>query len=395
MPIKAISEVLNLIGNGDGLSLSLRMTKYAQVEETGKRPIEFLCAAKYPAPAGASHSSIFHSIPSSISIFMRLNSRLIVNHAGGVLENAGLCVHRHFNYPFIPGSAVKGIARHAAWMEWKEKMEDGKEEDAENIAKKIALIFGYPTGDKCPKKEEMTRHSKEDYLDEYLKARFPELFGKDARYENYSGSVSFLTAIPYDTNWKLVPDIVNCHHMNYYGGKEPIALDTESPNPQFLPAVEAEAVFVFTLLPAKNGNTTPGFNALEFAKKYLKKGLEEHGIGAKTSSGYGWFEEDIGITNKRKVEDESAKVKLEEQKREKEEISRDPVGFAKKQIIVLDDQRFAEFAKLILQKSEPEQRAFFEILVNEKKEVMKRWKKNKPQNIEAIKPIADKLSITI
>ena len=392
MPIKAIKEVSDLLGNGDGLSLSLRMTKFAKVEETGKSPIEFLCGAKTHTSARVSSFSVFRSVPSSVSIIMRINSRLIVNHAGGVLENAGLCIHRHFNYPYIPGSAVKGIARHAAWNEWYETRRD----DAE-LAKKIAITFGYPTGDKCPKKEEMSRPTKENYLDEYLKIKFPDLFGKDAKHENYSGSVSFLPAIPHDSNWKLVPDIVNCHHMNYYGGKEPNAkaLDTESPNPQFFPAVEAGAIFVFTLLPVPGRDAIPGFNPLGFAKEYLKKGLEEHGIGAKTSSGYGWFEEDVEDTNKLKAEAESARNELEKQKREKEEKLKNPVGFAKKEILVLDEQKFAEFAKIISQKSESEQRAFFEVLVNEKKEVLKRWRKKKPQNIDAIKPIADKLKLII
>src|SRR6266581_674937 len=32
-----------------------------------------------------------------------LRGRLIVNQAGGVLENAGLCLDRHFGIPYIPG----------------------------------------------------------------------------------------------------------------------------------------------------------------------------------------------------------------------------------------------------------------------------------------------------
>src|SRR5438034_1425306 len=44
----------------------------------------------------------------------------MVNMAGGVMENAGLCLDR-FGLPYIPGSAVKGCARRAALaalLEW-------------------------------------------------------------------------------------------------------------------------------------------------------------------------------------------------------------------------------------------------------------------------------------
>jgi CRISPR/Cas system CMR subunit Cmr6 (Cas7 group RAMP superfamily) len=50
---------------------------------------------------------------SPTSLYAQLQSRLMVNMAGGVKENAGLCLDR-FGLPYIPGSAVKGCARRAA-----------------------------------------------------------------------------------------------------------------------------------------------------------------------------------------------------------------------------------------------------------------------------------------
>ncbi|MCL5099190.1 MAG: type III-B CRISPR module RAMP protein Cmr6 [Candidatus Omnitrophica bacterium] len=46
-------------------------------------------------------------------LFAQLKSRLMVNMAGGVMENAGLCLDR-FGLPYVPGSAVKGCARRMA-----------------------------------------------------------------------------------------------------------------------------------------------------------------------------------------------------------------------------------------------------------------------------------------
>ena len=45
-----------------------------------------------------------------------LGSRMMVNLAGGVVENAGIALDRCFGLPLIPGSAVKGISRvQALW----------------------------------------------------------------------------------------------------------------------------------------------------------------------------------------------------------------------------------------------------------------------------------------
>lgn len=192
----------------------------------------------------------------------RLKSRLIVNQAGGILENAGMCLHPHFGYPYIPGSAVKGIARHAAWCEWHE----AKEPEKECIAKDIACVFGYPTNDKG--------------LDAYLEER-----GCDAK---RGGCISFWAAEP-DGKAGLVTDIVNCHHMKYYGSDDnppAVATDDEAPNPQFFPAVEKDGTFVFTLVPVRDAGETE----LALAKKWLIRAITENGVGAKTSAGYGWFE---------------------------------------------------------------------------------------------------------
>ncbi len=94
-------------------------------------------------------------------LYAQLQSRLMVNMAGGVMENAGLCLDR-FGLPYIPGSAVKGCARRAALAalhEWctsgtkPGSGEDGQdnlftaacvpfEEPAEMLAA-IARVFGW------------------------------------------------------------------------------------------------------------------------------------------------------------------------------------------------------------------------------------------------------------
>lgn len=188
-------------------------------------------------------------IGGAVCFTMKLGGRLLVNHAGGVLENANLCIHRNLGYPYIPGSALKGIARHAAWSEWADA--GGPEE----LAQSIARVFGYPTGD--------------NGLDMLL---------QKSKVAEQSGCIAFLPAYPVGDNWKLVVDVLTSH-----GG-----CDTKNPIPIFFPAVEKGAAFKFSIVPAKGRGSK---DDLALALKYLKKGLAENGIGAKTAAGYGWFME--------------------------------------------------------------------------------------------------------
>ena len=286
MMTTALSEALDLLG-GEKFpkceSPSLRLGKFVRIGDKSKREeIETVVACQ--ARHGRAPSE--QPLPSDgVRFPAKLKSRLIVNQAGGILENAGLCLHSHFGYPYIPGSAVKGVARHAAWCEWHEAEEPRKAD----IARKMARVFGYPTGDKG--------------LDKYLK----DLSCDAPR----GGCVSFWAAEP-DGKAVLVTDIVNCHHMKYYGDDNPsaVATDDETPNLQFFPAVESGATFLFTLVPLRGA----GAEDVKLAKAWLVKALTENGVGAKTSAGYGWFEyskeaESEYVERQRKREEEAKRKK--------------------------------------------------------------------------------------
>ena len=258
MNCTALRKTRDLLG-GDTFprceSRSLRLEKFVRLGDNTKKEeidsVVMTSAARIPCVLPAK----------SVSLVARLEGRLIVNQAGGVLENAGLCLHPHFGDPYVPGSAVKGAARHAAWTAWHEA-EEGGGKDA--TAQEVAEIFGYPTGDSD--------------LDGYLAER-------GWRDRRQSGSVGFLPAVPVE-DARLVTDIVNCHHPKYYAGDERNrdAVDNESPNPQFFPAVREGAAFAFVLVPVAGRE-----NKTERALHWLAEALETNGIGAKTASGYGWF----------------------------------------------------------------------------------------------------------
>lgn len=260
-------------------SASLRLEKFVRLGDNTKKEeiASVVSTAKQTVPP---------FVPAKAELFAaRLGGRLIVNQTGGILENAGLCLHPHFNAPYIPGSALKGVARHAAWCEWHDAAEESPRKA--ELARKIAEVFGYPTNE------------------EGLDSSLPD--------EMRSGTVAFMPAYP-DRTAGLVVDIVNCHHPKYYTGDEKFrdAPDTEAPNPQFFPAVEAGTQFIFALVPLRPDADVAA------ARTWLIKALTENGVGAKTSAGYGWFvysDED----NQKWLDDRTLRIKQEQRRRQAEE----------------------------------------------------------------------------
>jgi len=242
--IHATSDVLALalVEEGKTLSTSLRMTKFSPVGGKVKyHAADWMCKGlQQPCEI---------DLPSTVSFEMKLKSRMIVNHSGGVMENATLALHPHFGTPFIPGSALKGIAGHAAWCDWK----DADAENKEILASIVADVFGYPVGNA--------------ELDNALKETV----------ETRSGSIAFLPA-HCSGPATLDADLINSHERG-------------NPIPVFFPAVAAGTMFKFCLQSLFRKTENDMDTLLDFAEDWLRRGLREHGAGAKTNAGYGWFEE--------------------------------------------------------------------------------------------------------
>lgn len=268
--ITALKKTTTILG-GENFPLcespSLRLHKYVNLEKNKKdkekgKELEAVvsCMSRNPEPIQVL------TPPRAKTLVAKLGARLLVNMSGGILENANCALHRNLGYPVIPGSAVKGVARHVAWCEWNE-CEDIQEKDA--LAARIATVFGYPTGEKN--------------LDNALKALgTPESQGK----------IAFLTAVP-DEKAELEVDILTSHHQEYYGGKKTKATDDEEPIPVPFLAISRESKFIFTLVPLRTADAA----AMQDAIGWVKSAITLHGIGAKTATGYGWFldsfEEDL------------------------------------------------------------------------------------------------------
>jgi CRISPR-associated protein Cmr6 len=156
-----------------------------------------------------------------------------------VLETS-LTLHRLYGFPVIPGSGLKGMTR--AYAE---------------------LVLG------------------KDEKDE----QFRRVFGSQQEKAGQAGEVVFFDAIPSQPP-RLKLDVMNPHYSEYYQGGDISPADYLSPIPVYFLALE-RTPFLFAVAARR-----PEANALvDIVDTWLKAGLKELGLGAKTAAGYGYFSE--------------------------------------------------------------------------------------------------------
>jgi len=129
---------------------------------------------------------------------------------------------------------------------------------------------------------------REDKNDQEKTGILEQVFGRPADKKNkkdsLGGEVVFHDAWP--TSWpKLITDIVNNHHPDYYQGKDAPG-DWESPKPVSFMAVAPWQEFSFALSSRKRGENT---ELVRLARAWLDGALTWLGAGAKTAAGYGCF----------------------------------------------------------------------------------------------------------
>ncbi len=123
---------------------------------------------------------------------------------------------------------------------------------------------------------------------ERLEAEKNETFKAIFGTQEQSGKVIFLDAVPVEVP-TLEPDIMNNHYQEYYsdttGNKAPTPY--QNPVPVYFLTLGKKSQFAFALAGQDKKLDTKGL--VEQAELWLKGGLSEFGIGAKTSAGYGYM----------------------------------------------------------------------------------------------------------
>jgi CRISPR-associated protein Cmr6 len=172
----------------------------------------------------------------------QVKGRMIVGLGSESIVETSISLHRTYGVPYIPGSALKGLAANYARLHL--------DADWQKSGKYYTIVFGN-TDD--------------------------------------SGYVTFFDAlyIP-DTGYKglaLYPDVITVHHPEYYQGVQKVSSDSDSPIP--VPFLSATGTYLIALA-APDLEQADAWISITF--QVLENALKTLGIGAKTSSGYGRME---------------------------------------------------------------------------------------------------------
>lgn len=296
----------------------------------------------------------------------QLEGRLAINLADSLIQNAGICLDRLFGMPFIPGSAVKGVCRHAALEELKASSDDKQAQLFEDYRS----VFGtadndFANGDLRPYRELLADRS-----------------------ENQRGSISFLPAYPVNEA-KIVVDLTCVHYPDYYRSGRTEDLSKEKPLPNSFPAVEIGAQFAFCLV-LNRMDTSP--SALQAARRWLESALCVRGLGAKTASGYGWFSlkpeivEQIESDERKEADVIKVKIAIADanQKTIDVELERlaamPPAEAACERFKLLNQESFAKKVSELVSLGPDDQKGLLlALLTPEKRDTWKTWKKSAKQ----------------
>jgi CRISPR type III-B/RAMP module RAMP protein Cmr6 len=310
----------------------------------------------------------------------QLEGRLAINLADSLIQNAGICLDRLFGLPYISGSAVKGVCRHAALEELKAASGSAREE----LFDLVVSIFGCAKNDFEPAKPPRKQGDKGKPAGDFYP--FLDL----TKPKDQKGAISFLPAYPVN-DARIVVDLTNVHYPDYYRTGQTEELSKENPRPNPFPAVETGAQFAFCLV--LNGrNNRP--ELLNYAKRWLEVALTERGLGAKTAAGYGWFSLQPQVLAQIIEEEQRARELAEEESKKAAEARAKEIAEAKRiaslpqsevareRFVKLGDEAFARAVSEMANLSADEQKGLLLALLSpEKKDTWKRWKKSdKPAN---------------
>lgn len=220
----------------------------------------------------ANHAKTLHGT-NAITVEVKSAWRLTIGLGGESVYETDMSLHPVYGFPYLPGSAVKGVVR--SWII--REFFDSNETRAMKESKLFCDIFG------C---------DKNSYYKKAMK-----------------GKVFFYDVFPHG-NVNVKPDVMNPHYQEYYkaDSKVPPA-DYLSPVPVFFLTVndtkfkinvgghaslgaiddyqniskKPDEIVTDKLFEESEKDTS----VLDYLEETIKDALEQHGIGAKTAVGYG------------------------------------------------------------------------------------------------------------
>lgn len=325
-----------------------------------------------------------------------LGGRLLINLAGGVMENAGIALDRCFGLPYIPGTAVKGAARSAALWDIKRTKDEAEQLDK---ARRAMLAFGFIDQD-LGEEGDFT-WALGDSVDRVQRAA-----GDNATHSAFQGLIAFLPSYPVDAkSLKLVAEVQTPH---------PRAGSHDDPCPLFFPAVKAGSRFGFGLVMHRTVNGVEADSLLDAAAEWLKEAIMSEGLGAKTGSGFGWFCIDEAAERERRermqaAEQEEAKAREAADRAEEDRIEREQLldslpaherrAAEMKEAQLINESAIADFGENLSDKDPKDQHAFCYLLSSDLSQKWRSWKKKNAKRwanrVEPIREIAKKYGIEL
>ncbi len=159
-----------------------------------------------------------------------ISGRMIIGLGNESVTETGLTLHHTYGVPYIPGSALKGLTAHFT-------------------------------------SNSITFNGAQDQQVRKI------LFGSS----DESGFITFHDALPDPADFDIIEDIMTPHHQKYYSGENISPGDFDSPVP--ISFLSVHGTFHVALTGPEAWR--------KCSKELLTEAIQQEGIGAKTSSGYG------------------------------------------------------------------------------------------------------------
>lgn len=277
LPMESLAPLLNDIHNNGIDNFALKLNRAARSETSYKGDIKFkfyhkdrrnqgnykikedygntdfvaICERQYKSAESLLGSNKVETFD------LDVDWRLLQGLGIANVYETSMTLHHIYGFPYIPSSAIKGVTRN--WIInniFSNYESDGKTKRTFDLEKAEDRAMANPD--------------------------FIQFFGS----QDSAGKTIFFDAMPLN-HPKIEVDIMNPHYGQYYNStKAPV--DFDNPNPIPFLSVAKGTRFKF-IVGTKDDELKPLLG--KSIKEWLQSALTDHGIGAKTAVGYGYFSE--------------------------------------------------------------------------------------------------------